>query len=280
MNVEHAPIRLIAADLDGTLLDSQNKVNEFTAGVIREIQRKGIVFAACTGRFPENAAMVMQSAGIECPIISVNGAVVDLSCDGPRVFEQFMQADSAYSVFQILESLGEGYFAFAPKTILCRRDTPRHHSELDAGYERFLKNKVSYRFGIDVIRQAIHHPIYKFYVYFDDVRRIAAVRDAVQAIPGVALTQSSHKNLEIMSDQADKGTGLEILAKALGIPQSQTMALGDQHNDLPMIRWAGLGVAMGNASRQVMDQADAVTDSYLNNGAALAMRRYCLGKDN
>ena len=53
----------------------------------------------------------------------------------------------------------------------------------------------------------------------------------------------------------------------------------DEINDLPMIRWAGLGVAMGNASQQVMDQANAVTEHYLKNGAALAMQRYCLGLD-
>lgn len=276
MKPQHRPIRLVASDLDGTLLDDSHRINAYTIDVIKQLQDKGIVFAACSGRFPENAAMVMHAAGIDCPIISINGAVVDASPIGPRVQEQFMEINSAINVFETLEDLGEGYFVFSPRVILCRRDSPRHHSELDAGYERYLKNKVSYCYGLPRIQEALQQPVYKFYIYFDDVRRLAVVQDAMLAIPGVSVTQSSHSNLEIMSDKADKGTGLAALAAHLGIPREQTMALGDQHNDLPMIRWAGLGVAMGNASKQVMDQADKVTEHYLNNGAALAMQKYCL----
>jgi len=72
-------IRLIATDLDGSLLDNSSRISPYNLTAIRKAQAKGIIFAACTGRFPENAAMVMLEKGIDCPVISLNGSVIEMS---------------------------------------------------------------------------------------------------------------------------------------------------------------------------------------------------------
>ena len=95
-------------------------------------------------------------------------------------------------------------------------------------------------------------------------------------IAGAALTQSSESNFELISDKTDKGTGLRILAERLGVEPAHIMAVGDQLNDLPMIRYAGLGVAMGNASDTVRQAAAWVTGNNREDGAAKAIERFCL----
>lgn len=276
MKAMNSKIRLVASDLDGTLLNQNGRLDKYTVAVIHQLQQKGVIFALCTGRFPENAAMVMASAGIDCPIVSFNGAVVDLGLEGPRVLDEHMHLLSARKVFDVLESYEASYHIFAPQIVVSRFESQKHHSQMDADYENYLKPRVSYYSGADAVRRILAGSVYKYYVYFKDEASMKSVRETVLTIPGVAVTQSSQINLEIISDTINKATGLEQLAKYLRIPQHQTMAIGDHLNDLPMLQWAGLSVAMDNAILQVKEQADQVTASNEKSGAALAMEKYAL----
>ncbi|HSK69011.1 MAG TPA: HAD hydrolase family protein, partial [Candidatus Limnocylindria bacterium] len=92
-------IRLIVSDIDGTLLDRSSRMTDYTRQAIHDAQAAGVTFACCSGRFPENAAMVMAAAGIACPVISTHGAVVEMSLGGERVFEKFMHPSAAREVF-------------------------------------------------------------------------------------------------------------------------------------------------------------------------------------
>ena len=92
-----------------------------------------------------------------------------------------------------------------------------------------------------------------------------------QRCPDLAVTSSIPRNVELNSARAQKGLALQGLADLLGIPMAETMAFGDDLNDLSMLRAAGLGVAMGNASAEVKAAADYVTASCDENGVALAL---------
>ena len=270
-------IRMIAADLDGTLLGADRKISAYNLEMIRQAQQRGIIFAACTGRYPENAAQMMLDAGIICPVVSTNGAVAELSPYGERIREVFMDAKATKSVFEQLEALGAGYYMFGKETVDSRRDLPRHISEADPEHLLKLKQRVCYQYGLDACRAALERPVYKFFVYFDKGSSTARdINTALSGIPGIGVTQSGSSNLEIMSSAADKGIGLQVLCQALGIKAEQTMALGDQLNDLPMIRYAGLGIAMGNAPETVRQAADAVTQRNTDDGVGKAIQRFVL----
>jgi len=95
-------------------------------------------------------------------------------------------------------------------------------------------------------------------------------------IEGASLTQSGEMNMEVIPADADKGSGLRMLSQRLGIRREEIMAVGDQLNDLPMLRYAGLGVAVANAPEMVRQAADAVTDRNDEDGVGKAIEKYCL----
>jgi Cof subfamily protein (haloacid dehalogenase superfamily) len=270
-------IKLIVSDLDGTLLGDKSLMSGFTSDTLKEVQRVGVVFAACTGRFPENAAMVMAEAGIVCPIISLNGSCIELAPLGDRIYEKTMSKKSAREVFETLEGLGEGYFIFAPGAVISRYEGNSHHSELDVRKSAFQSASVRFSYGLKASLEALEEPVYKFYVYFTEKSKPReAIRAALGGIAGASLTQSSNSNLEVVTDEADKGTGTRILAERLNIRPENIMALGDQLNDLPMLRSAGLKVAMGNAEEPLKQIADYIAQDNTQDGAAKAIRRFCL----
>ncbi len=92
-------------------------------------------------------------------------------------------------------------------------------------------------------------------------------------IPGSECCTSDASYLEFMAEGVNKGAGLRAAAEALGLKSSEVMAVGDGHNDLPMLRWAGYSVAMGNASAEVKSAADFVTESCDNDGLALILKK-------
>ncbi len=272
----HPDIRLIAADMDGTLLNSEGKISDYTLKMIKKAQDNGIVFAICTGRFPENAAQIALMYGLDCPVISLNGAVVELTPNGERIHEVFLKKETAKTVFDCLEGMNEGYFIFGKGTVNTRRDSPRHISEEDPTLLLELKKRVKYDYGYEACKAALEQPQFKYFVYFSkDGHTPKEVYEALNSLPGVDITASSDRNLEVMPPEANKGLGLAVLAKALNIDMAHTMALGDQLNDLPMIQEAGLGVAMENATEEVKAHADAVTDHHDRDGVGKAIARYC-----
>lgn len=269
-------IRLIATDLDGSLLDKASRISLYTLKMIRKAQEKGIVFAACTGRFPENAAMVMLEKEIDCPIISLNGSVIDLSPMKDRIFERFLPPESARETFEALERLGEGYHIFGRGTVFSRHEEHRHHSETDFRREKYQRGVV-YEHGLKACEKALAQPVYKFFIYLlKSSKPPEVLRAELGDINGASLTQSGERNMEVIPADADKGSGLQLLAERLGIRREEVMAVGDQLNDLPMLRYAGFGVAVANATEMVRNAADAVTDSNDRDGVGKAIEKYCL----
>lgn len=269
-------IRLIAADMDGTLLDSKGRISAYDLEMIQMARSKGIIFAACTGRYPENAAQIMLNAGLQGPVISLNGAVVEIAPNAGRIHELLINEQAGREVFRRLEDLEEGYYIFGRATVASRRDWPRHISESDADMAAILKQKVRYTYGLAACSAALAIPIFKFFVYRSEGgHSLEEIADRLSGIPGIEITQSGVRNIEVMPEGADKGAGLRILSERLGIEQKHTMALGDQMNDLSMITWAGIGVAMGNAIDIVKQAAHGVTCTNEENGVGEAIARYC-----
>lgn len=272
--MNHA-IRLIATDLDGSLLDNCSRISPYNLSAIRKAQAKGIIFAACTGRFPENAAMVMLEKGIECPVISLNGSVIEMSLLKDRIFEKFLSPRSAEETFEALERLGEGYHIFGKGTVVSRHEEHKHHSELDFRRKDY-QNNVRYEYGLQACKKALMKPVYKYFIY---LRRQSKPPEVLRAelgnIEGASLTQSGEMNMEVIPSDADKGSGLKMLSERLGIRREEIMAVGDQLNDLPMLRFAGIGVAVANAPEMVRQAADAVTDRNDQDGVGKAIEKYC-----
>ena len=266
-------IRLIATDVDGTLLNSQLKIPDRNLRAIHAAQEKGITVAISSGRFPENVYVLLQDYGLCCPIIGTNGAdVIDEKLN--RLSEACIAPDAALHALRELIRLGSDYFMFARQAICTSRETRKHHSELSFG-DRIHALGFTYYHGpeeaLALAGQGIAHKIF----VCDNVC-LHRVREALGGIPGIDLTQSSANNIEVMPQGVDKGIGVRALADALGIPMDQVMTLGDEENDIPMLRAAGYGVAMANGSAEAKAAAKYVTDTNDECGLAKAIERFAL----
>ena len=267
------PIRLIATDIDGTLLNSHLQIPERNLRAIRAAQEKGITVAISSGRFPENVYVLLQDYSLRCPIIGLNGAdIIDENLN--HLSETFIPPDCAQDILRQLVRLGSDYFLFCKQAICTSRETKKHHSELSYG-DRIRTLGFTYYHGSEdaemLVRQGVAH---KFFV--SDNVPLSLVREALRDIPGIDLTQSSTNNVEVMPLGIDKGLGVQLLADSLGIPMAQVMTLGDEGNDIPMLRAAGFGVAMGNGSAEAKAAARYVTDTNDNCGFAKAVEQYAL----
>ncbi len=268
-----SPIRLIATDIDGTLLNSRLEIPERNLHAIRAAQEKGIIFAISSGRFPENVYVLLQDYGLRCPIIGTNGAdVIDENLN--RLSETFIAPEAALRALKELVRLGSDFFMFARQAVCTSRETRKHHSELSFGDRIRALGIIYYHGPEDAAMLAERGSVHKFFVC-DNVP-LNQVRKALDGIPGIDLTQSSVNNIEVMPCGVDKGIGVRALADALGIPMAQVMTLGDEGNDVPMLRAAGFGVAMANGSAAARAAARYVTDTNDACGFAKAIERYAL----
>jgi len=151
------------------------------------------------------------------------------------------------------------------------------NSETDFVDRKEIKDRVKYYYGREACLDAVKHPIYKFYVYHSEGgHSLGEIREALDCVPTHSLTQSSANNIEIMPSNISKGTGLRDLAERLEIEPENILALGDQLNDVPMLEFAGISVAMGNAAQAVKDTAVHLTASNMDDGVAEAIHRFCL----
>ena len=267
------PIGLIATDIDGTLLNDQEVISPANLRAIRAAQARGAVFAIASGRFPENVYVMTREYGLSCPIIGSNGARV-LDENRQVLAEHPMDGAAARQVLDKLISFGADFFLFGAEALCTSRKDLLHHSELDFG-DRIPALGFSYLRGLDAAKRMMETKVYKFYVC-DNVP-LGPVWEALRAVPAVDLTRSSPRNLEVMPRGVDKALGVRNLAARLGVPMERVMTLGDENNDLSMIRAAGFGIAMGNATEEVKRAAYFVTDTNDRDGLAKAIQRFVLG---
>lgn len=270
-------VRLIAVDMDGTMLNEHSQVSPRTARAIQAARSKGIHFAACTGRFPDDASMVMKDAGLEGAVISLNGCVIYDKPFGNILTEHLMVPETARCAVEVLEELGEGYFIFGRNAVYARHKENKHHSETDFIDREEIRQRVRYYHGKEACFDALNQPLYKFYIYHTQGKHdLEVIRAALDCVPDHSLTQSNVNNIEIMPANVSKGTGLHDLAVRLGVARENILALGDQLNDLPMLAYAGISVAMGNAAQAVKDAAIHLTATNVDDGVAEAIHRFCL----
>jgi hydroxymethylpyrimidine pyrophosphatase-like HAD family hydrolase len=265
-------IRLVASDLDGTLLRPDETVSERTREAIVAVRRAGITLVLVTGRPPRALAPIAARIGVGGIAICANGAVVwDLDA-GTMVDVTPLAADLAAGlVRELREAIPGVLFAVElehgfgreagwtdgtgpPRPRLVERETPE---VLEADALEMVTGPV--------VKLLVRHPT----LPFPEVARRARQAVGEQAV----VTWAGTRLLEISAAGVTKAWALERLCARLGVRRQQVLALGDMENDLPMLAWAGHSVAVANAQPDVLDAADEVTASNLDDGVALVLER-------
>lgn len=263
-------IRLIAADLDGTLLDAGRAVSPETRRILDRVRALGVTVVLATGRTYEGVRGIYDHLGLDSPVITNNGGLVydpvtDTVLDGHPLPPAVLKALLGW-----LDSRGIYNQFYTRDTIYIRRldYITREWAEKNASLPEAQRIRMEL-LGDGPLPAALDtEPFYKLLVMDRDPAVIQAVRRHVDAIPELDTTVSIENGLDILSAGISKGLGLERLAARLGIPREEIMAFGDQENDIEMLRYAGVGVAMENAGDHVKASADQVAPLHNEDGLA------------
>ena len=270
--MKYESIRMIASDIDGTLLHSDGTVSDYTVRVIHEVQRRGILFTICSGRFPEHAFSLMRHYGVVCPVCGNNGVTLWDARTDTVLQDHLFDREAVQRIWQLARELELSYIIFGRKFVVASDDDAnriargRFTERLEADFG------VHYSLGLDAARAALDRPINKFYFYNLTNEQISRLT----ALTGVTVTSSGYRNIEIIPLGCSKANGVREMARLHGFTPDQVMAIGDYDNDVPMLTSVGLGVAMGNASDAVKARVFRVTETNDLDGMAKAIERYIL----
>ena len=262
--------QLIALDLDGTLMGESRIIPERTRRAMQTAMDGGCRVTVSTGRAFATASRFAQDLGINAPLICYQGALIQDLRDGTIIHKVTIPPDVARQVaafaqarqlnFQVLMEDNRAYtdrVKSVADPLLGRSGMPvTAVGDLAAWLDR-----PPFKFLFTEQPEAMPELVHDLQAQFDDRVRV---------------TQSLDHLVEVTAPEASKGQALARLAAHLGVAQSATMAIGDHDNDVSMIAWAGLGVAMGNASSAAKAAADVIAPSLDEEGAAWAIERYVL----
>ena len=274
----HWDIRLVALDLDGTVFDDEKNISPRTLRAFRAALDRGVDVIPATGRqaagVPEE---FLHMPGVRYALTANGASVVELATGRSVVRLPFDDA-LARAVLAALRPFGGVLGIFIDGGCCADADSAARMEDVCPPallpYVRASRHVVP---DLPAYMAAHSGQVEKFSIlYPDDTVRDAAKAALAAACPGVEITSSMPRNLEVNAPGVNKGRGLLALAAELELDRRQVMACGDSGNDLEMIRAAGLGVAMGNASPDVLAAADVITLDNNHDGVAAAIETYVL----
>lgn len=279
------PIRLVALDLDGTLLDSQSQISPRTRQAIADAVGRGVIVLPCTGRpLASLPPLVAQLPGIRYAITTNGAAVWDLGADpmgavysrycnaaehttseptalircpmpvelAREVFALYMEYPGALSIF----SDGRTY-----RDLVSMERFGKRFARRTGSTEARQPNDGRFTVVRDLTEWMSRHAheVEKFCMFFDSAEIAQAALPRFRALPGVEAVQGSPDNVEVTAQGVDKGTALLALADMLGIPREATAAIGDSENDRAMLARAGVAAVMANALPEIRALGDIVS---------------------
>jgi len=267
--ITYDQIRLIALDLDGTLLHEDKSISEYTLHTLEALVRRGLILLPDSGRdlggMEDN---ILKVPGISYAACS-NGAIVYRLPSRKILYESAISVEDALTAINCLEQYPVSYYAHTTQ------GTIRSHNWNQPGFQEkfpFIRSqKQTVSDMAEYLMQKASDKNFSvlklgFYVLEDAL--FAELLKKGSSSPSLSFTQTGDGTIEINSVHASKGTALAALCRKLGISPSHTLAIGDSGNDLSMLRQAGVSVAMGNALDDVRAIADYVAGRNDEDGAA------------
>lgn len=273
------PIRLVALDLDGTVFDDQKRISPRTLAAIQAALEQGVLVLPATGRNLRGVPKeFLEMPGVRYALTS-NGATVSEIATGRRLVNLPFDPAQAEIIYDAVKPFDCMMSIFIEGDAYTSRENAAHTEEYTPPellpYFRSSRHVVE---DIHAVMRAHANGIEKFSIlYRDEATRDAAWAAATAAAP-VEATTSVPLNLELNAPGVNKGRGLMALAQELGLAPEQVMACGDSGNDLEMVRMAGMGVAMGNATDPVKAVARYITADNNHDGVAEAIERFVLNR--
>lgn len=260
--------RLIALDLDGTVLTSDISILPSTTEAVAYARSKGAKVIVCTGRIVGEAAVFSKEIGASSLLISAGGAAISDVRNSRNVKEWSMPWEIGAKVVEAVQN--------RPVTVMIyvgdRLYLNPYSDEILSNTKRtegFWSSKVVLQDVAKVIREH-RFPVSKVFARGDTAVLAEALAE-INQLPGIHITRSAENNFEVMPEGVNKGLALQELAHVMGISMDEIMAIGDSDNDSDMLKIVGMPVVMGNGDDAVKKLGKYITDTNDNDGVAKAI---------
>jgi Cof subfamily protein (haloacid dehalogenase superfamily) len=264
--------KLIVTDLDDTLLRNDRTISERSKQTIARAREKGIIVALATGRMYPSAAPYARELGLTGPMPCCQGAEIADIETGRPIKITGIPRELAGEALRFIESKGLYAQYYSIDDYFFERESE------ESEYYRVMAGVQGKPTGMQLSAAVDFDPI-KILVISEPALIRRTYEEASEYFAGkLCIAISKSRYLEITHPRANKGAAVEELAAMHKVRREQVMALGDALNDLPMLQYAGLGVAVANGDEQVKAQADALTASNESDGVAEAIEKYALGE--
>jgi len=270
-------IRLLALDIDGTLLDPQFKISPENLAALRAAHASGIELLLATGRRHDYALPVAQEIGVPCWLISSNGALIRSSA-GETFYSDRLPIATAIKLFRHMDAFrANAVITFDRQgnnaLVLERLE------ELNQSISRWIQMNAHFIQYVSPLEEALtEDPIQAMFcgrvASMEEAQKRLAEADFLAEI-SILKTQYDHRDLcilDILNRGCSKGHALRRWAQEHAIPREQIMAIGDNFNDLEMLEFAGVAFVMGNASQELKQSGWRVTGSNSESGVAQALQ--------
>jgi len=267
--------KLVAIDCDNTLLNSKGHIPQENMDTIRKLKAKGIEFIIATGRNDILVTDYVKELGIDAPVIGCNGASIRNIGKNETLSLIPISKPSLNAVFEYCDKNKIPFRAFSMKKGFSndKNSIEEVIKQILAKYTKILSVNMDYEFVEDWKVLVENEEIVKVVVVNNDLELIKKYQSEIKEIKDIYICRSARNCLDIGAVGVSKGAALRRYAERLGISAEETIAFGDSENDLSMINYAGLGIAMENGEEELKSAADMVTLSNDECGVAFALKK-------
>lgn len=272
--------KLVCMDMDGTLLNDNKQVSERTIKAIEKAHKLGVKVVIATGRIFVSARFYGDLIGVNAPIIASNGAYVREKDEDRAIYE---------------EGLGEENYDLVLGVLKKYDIVPQFYTEDTIYTEKLIYSSLTYKnankmlptnrqVNIQIVKDwkkifGEEKPrILKVMAVDSDGEKIKKAKAEFIKLNRFQVVSSFKNSFEVMSNTTSKGNALKKLCDYYKISRNEIISIGDNENDISMIKYAGLGVAMGNAELEVKEIADYITSSNEEDGVAKVIEKFILGE--
>lgn len=258
--------KAVFSDIDGTLLNSSHKIPEKTKEKIYKLQEEGIPFVLVSARFPKAMMAIWNELGAKCPMITYSGAAI-IDQNGNMIYSEELDSQIAKNIYAYIRSNSGPEIAvnvfFSGHWMV--EDKTHPWVQYETKVTGIIPEEVSF------FDEKVFDHVHKI-LCMGDACLIAELEEKLIAeFHGVEISKSKDTYLEILSLNATKSNAIKKFGELFHIAREEIIAFGDSQNDMNMLEYAGLGVAMKNAAQEVKAAADYVTDTNDNEGLKLVL---------
>lgn len=266
--------KMIVLDLDDTLLRDDGTISSRTKKALMTAQEAGVKVVLASGRPTFAMRAIAKELELEkfgSFILSFNGAKITNCQTGEELFSSTLSVETVHKLYEISKQEGLSALSYIDDEIIT--EARNGYTEIEAGITGM--NVIQ----VDSFVQTVKQPVVKVLMVEAPEKLVKVEKKLQQQLAGqLSVMRSKPFFLEFTEAGVDKGTSLHQLIQKLGIAQQEVIAMGDSYNDLAMIQFAGLGVAMGNAPDDIKKVADYITDTNMNDGVAKVVEKFILAE--